>query len=87
MRLRFTDGQVVIEAGQGDDAQASEAIEASLQGEEIEIAFNPHFLLDGLGGHRHAVRPAVVHPAEQAGRAARPERAGRQRPTTATATS
>jgi DNA polymerase-3 subunit beta len=49
VRLRFTDGQVIIEAGQGDDAQASEAIEASLQGEEIEIAFNPHFLLDGLG--------------------------------------
>jgi DNA polymerase-3 subunit beta len=49
VRLRFTDGQVVIEAGQGDDAQASEAIESSLQGEEIEIAFNPHFLLDGLG--------------------------------------
>lgn len=48
VRLRFSDEQVVIEAGQGDDAQASEAIEAHLQGEEIEIAFNPHFLLDGL---------------------------------------
>jgi DNA polymerase-3 subunit beta len=49
VRLRFTDGQVTIEAGTGDDAQASEAVEATLTGPEIEIAFNPHFLLDGLG--------------------------------------
>jgi len=49
VRLRFTDGQVVIEAGSGDDAQASEAVEAVMTGPEIEIAFNPQFLLDGLG--------------------------------------
>jgi len=49
IRLRFTDGQVTIEAGTGDDAQASEAVESTLTGPEIEIAFNPHFLLDGLG--------------------------------------
>ncbi len=49
VRLRFTDGQVVIEAGAGDDAQASEAVESVLTGPEIEIAFNPQFLLDGLG--------------------------------------
>jgi DNA polymerase-3 subunit beta len=49
VRLRFTEGQVSIEAGNGDDAQASEAVEAVLTGPEIEIAFNPQFLLDGLG--------------------------------------
>lgn len=49
VRLKFTDGQVTIEAGTGDDAQASEAVESSLTGPEIEIAFNPQFLLDGLG--------------------------------------
>ena len=49
VRLSFTDGQVTIEAGTGDDAQASEAVTASLTGPDIEIAFNPHFLLDGLG--------------------------------------
>jgi DNA polymerase-3 subunit beta len=49
VRLKFTDGQVAIEAGTGDDAQASEAVEAVLTGPDIEIAFNPHFLLDGLG--------------------------------------
>ena len=49
VRLRFTDGQVAIEAGTGEDAQASEAVEATLTGPEMEIAFNPQFLLDGLG--------------------------------------
>ncbi|WP_130011176.1 DNA polymerase III subunit beta [Serinicoccus sediminis] len=49
VRLRFTDGQLAIEAGTGDDAQGSEAVEATLQGPELEIAFNPQFLLDGLG--------------------------------------
>jgi len=49
IRLSFTEGQVVLDAGQGDDAQASEALEAKLEGEEISVAFNPQFLLDGLG--------------------------------------
>jgi DNA polymerase-3 subunit beta len=49
VRLKFTDGQVTIEAGTGDDAQASEAVESTLTGPELEIAFNPQFLLDGLG--------------------------------------
>ncbi len=49
VRLKFTDGQLTIEAGTGDDAQASEAVESTLTGPELEIAFNPHFLLDGLG--------------------------------------
>lgn len=49
--LKFSDGQVAIEAGTGDDAQASEAVEAALTGPQIQIAFNPQFLLDGL----HAV--------------------------------
>ena len=34
----FSDGQVTLEAGQGDDAQASEALAASLVGEDITIA-------------------------------------------------
>ncbi len=49
IRLSFTDGQVVLEAGQGEDAQASEALEAKLVGEDVETAFNPSYLLDGLG--------------------------------------
>jgi DNA polymerase-3 subunit beta len=49
VRLRFTQGQVAIEAGTGEDAQASEAVEATLTGPDVEVAFNPGFLLDGLG--------------------------------------
>lgn len=49
VRLSFTDGQVVLEAGSGEEAQASEAVEASLDGEDITIAFNPAYLLDGFG--------------------------------------
>jgi len=49
VKLSFDEGQLVLEAGQGDDAQASEAMEATLVGEPITTAFNPQFLLDGLG--------------------------------------
>ena len=49
IRLRFTEDQLAIEAGTGDDAQGSEAVEATLTGPPVEIAFNPQFLLDGLG--------------------------------------
>jgi DNA polymerase III subunit beta len=48
VRLGFTEGMLTLEAGQGEDAQASEAIEAQLTGEELSIAFNPQFLIDGL---------------------------------------
>lgn len=53
VRLRFDVGSVVIEAGQGEDAQASEQLPAELTGEELEIAFNPQYLLDGLGALPH----------------------------------
>ncbi|MCI0685887.1 MAG: DNA polymerase III subunit beta [Sporichthyaceae bacterium] len=49
IRLAFAAGEVVLEAGAGDEAQASEAMEADLTGEAISIAFNPGYLLDGLG--------------------------------------
>lgn len=48
-RLSFSPGQLVLEAGTGDEAQAVEVIEAEFDGEEIHIAFNPAYLLDGLG--------------------------------------
>lgn len=48
VRLSFTADQVRLEAGQGEDAQASEALPATLEGEDITVAFNPQFLLDGL---------------------------------------
>jgi len=63
IRLTFTEGQVVLEAGQGDDAQASEALEATLVGEDITTAFNPHLFLDGLGAlGTEFVRLGFTHP-------------------------
>ena len=38
----------MLEAGTGDEAQAVEVLEASFEGEDLPIAFNPQYLLDGL---------------------------------------
>ena len=63
IRLAFSEGQVVLDAGQGDDAQASEALEAALTGDDITVAFNPQFLLDGLGAlTTDFVRMSFTHP-------------------------
>ncbi|CAB4879041.1 unannotated protein [freshwater metagenome] len=48
VRLNFDGSEVVLRAGAGDDAQANEAVECSVQGDALEIAFNPNYLLDGL---------------------------------------
>jgi DNA polymerase-3 subunit beta len=48
VRLSFSTGQLILEAGAGDEAQASEAVEAHFDGDDIVIAFNPAYLLDGL---------------------------------------
>jgi DNA polymerase-3 subunit beta len=69
VRLTFSDGAIALEAGQGEDAQASEATECTLDGEDLSIAFNPHYLLDGLGAlttpfarlsFTQATKPAVI---------------------------
>jgi DNA polymerase-3 subunit beta len=50
VRLAFTPGQLVLEAGTGEEAQAVEVLEASYDGDEaLSIAFNPQYLLDGIG--------------------------------------
>jgi len=48
LRLKFKDGTLQLEAGTGDDAQATEELEIAYEGEAIDIAFNPTFLTDGL---------------------------------------
>jgi len=48
VRIVFSEGQAALNAGTGEDAQASEIIPAVLHGEEVTVAFNPHFLMDGL---------------------------------------
>jgi DNA polymerase III subunit beta len=69
VRLSFAEGMVTLDAGTGDEAQASETLEATLAGDPIAIAFNPGYLLDGLSalGRPHAqlaftapTRPAVL---------------------------
>ena len=73
VRLAFSEGQLALDAGTGEDAQANEALEARLFGEDITVAFNPVYLSEGL----HAVgseyvrfsfttppKPAVLSPQE-----------------------
>jgi DNA polymerase-3 subunit beta len=69
IRLGFSAGELTLEAGSGDEAQASESLDASLDGDDISIAFNPGYLLDGLGAldatyaelrFTAATRPAVI---------------------------
>jgi DNA polymerase-3 subunit beta len=69
IRLSFTEDLLTLEAGSGDEAQASESLDAKLEGDDISIAFNPGYLLDGLGAldGSHAqlsftasTRPAVL---------------------------
>ena len=40
VRLAFAPGQLVLEAGTGEEAQAVEVIEAGYDGDEFSIAFN-----------------------------------------------
>jgi DNA polymerase III subunit beta len=49
VQLAFNDGVLTLDAGSGDEAQASESISATIDGEDLTTGFNPQFLLDGLG--------------------------------------
>jgi DNA polymerase-3 subunit beta len=57
LRLNFSDNTLQLEAGTGDEAQASEKLDINYKGEDINIAFNPTFLTDGLT----AINTAFVH--------------------------
>ena len=48
LKLTFTGNSVTLEAGGGDEAQANEVFEINKTGEDLSIAFNPNYLLDGL---------------------------------------
>ena len=49
VQLAFGDGVLTLDAGSGEEAMASESIEASITGDDLTTGFNPQFLLDGLG--------------------------------------
>jgi len=48
VQMAFSDGALTLDAGSGDEAQASESILAHVDGEDLTTGFNPQFLLDGL---------------------------------------
>ena len=69
VRLAFEGSELTLRAGAGDDAQAVEVLECALDGDAIDIAFNPSYLLDGLAAIGSATtrfsftqptRPAVL---------------------------
>lgn len=72
IRLSFSEDGLVVEAGGSEEARASEAMEATFTGEALTIAFNPQYLIDGLGalgapnalfGFTDPFKPAVLMPA------------------------
>ena len=57
LRLIFANNTLQLEAGTGEDAQATEELNINYSGENINIAFNPTFLTDGL----QAINSPFVH--------------------------
>ena len=49
VRLDFAEGGVGLSAGGEDEGRAEEQLEVDFEGDPITTAFNPGFLLDGLG--------------------------------------
>ena len=72
VRLQFADGGLTLTAGGDDEGRAEENLEADFTGDDIVTAFNPAFLLEGLGAIEDPVarllfttstKPAVLRPA------------------------
>jgi len=74
IRLTWSDGQVLVQAGGGDTGRGAETVPADLvDGPPIEIAFQPQFFLDGLAGVEGSrarigmtqpSKPALILPAD-----------------------
>ncbi len=69
VRLTFADGVLTLEAGQGADATAQEAVAAITDSEDLQTAFNPQYLQEGLSvteteyvqfGFTHPTKAAVM---------------------------
>lgn len=69
--LTFGDGSVQLSVTSQETGEASEALPAEIEGDEITIAFNPGFLLTGLEAIdteyvtvelRDGLKPAVIRP-------------------------
>ncbi len=67
LRVQIGDGSLTLTAGGDDEGRAEEDLPAEVDGEELLIAFNPSYLLDGLGVlHAEAVRMSFTTPARPA---------------------
>jgi len=76
VRLEFADGSLRLSAGGDDEGSAEEELQVDYEGEPVTIAFNPGYLVDGLGA-LHADRaeltfttpnrPALIKPADEQG--------------------
>jgi DNA polymerase-3 subunit beta len=76
VRLSFSPDGLVVEASGSEDARASEAMDCTYDGEEMTIAFNQQYLLDGLKALDAPIavlsftdpkKPAVMSPAKDDG--------------------
>ena len=74
--LTFEDSSVDLQAGNQEIGDAAEALPAEIDGEGLQIAFNPSFLLAGLEATgtdririelRDGLRPAVLRPEAEEG--------------------
>lgn len=81
VRLQFSDGSLTLTAGGDDEGRAEENLEADFDGDEITTAFNPSFLLEGLGAIEEPIarlffttptKPAIIRPAGAPGSASAP---------------
>ncbi|MBN6035583.1 DNA polymerase III subunit beta [Amycolatopsis sp. 195334CR] len=76
VRLEFSEGLLRLSAGGDDEGSAEEELPVDYEGEAVTIAFNPGYLVDGLGA-LHADRaeltfttpnrPALIKPADEEG--------------------
>jgi DNA polymerase-3 subunit beta len=76
VRLEFGEGMLRLSAGGDDEGSAEEELHVDYEGEPVTIAFNPGYLVDGLGA-LHADRaeltfttpnrPALIKPADEQG--------------------
>ncbi|BDR53892.1 DNA polymerase III subunit beta [Bombiscardovia apis] len=48
IRMVFSSNEITLSAGAADEAQAHEVLEIDMDGEDITVAFNPTYLIEGL---------------------------------------
>ncbi|MEU0880068.1 DNA polymerase III subunit beta [Lentzea sp. NPDC005914] len=79
VRLEFVDGGLRLSAGGDDEGSAEEELPVEYTGDAVTIAFNPGYLLDGLGAVRTPrvhlsfttpSRPALLKPVDEDGNVA-----------------